>query len=542
MRVKLDRANADIAKVIWKCKVSDTELQAERESCDKYEDTVVGAIRSLKTRIQSLTSPPIVTDNTTGVVNVAPCVTNQLKLPAVPLPEYYHNEGDNLTLFFDNFENVVGKYNLSEYEKYIFLEKQIHNAPLTLIKSLQGTNRCYSTAKQLLLSAFASDVTQKFNAISRLSTLVLRSDGDAYEFVSNVRIITELFSNLRIDVDTVMQYFVWNAMPENLKNKFVSITNVSKPTLQEINENMFTAVDRYVNEIKHKKFTVESCSGFAINLDESKVNYKKQDCNELGGDRENKFYQSCVFCSNKTKASHITSKCLRYKDPRAKVNKLKQMNYCIKCSGSHRTGSCKREFKNLCIHCNGKHFSWLCIASKSKERVNDNQSKAVCTQSASVALLQTEVSKCCALPTFTCALGTGKLIRAMKDSGSQANFITEKLIKSEKLKVINSERIKINGFNTSQPYNAKIVEVPVIIGERKVNLVAIAVPRISTSLNLNGFTEVAQAIHARGYKLADSMLLDGGDVINNRLYTRFRRLSLFTCHYQGFWIEWKICI
>ena len=48
---------------------------------------------------------------------------NKLKLPELPLPSFSNNEGERLIQFFINFEAIIDKYDLSNFERYIYLEK-----------------------------------------------------------------------------------------------------------------------------------------------------------------------------------------------------------------------------------------------------------------------------------------------------------------------------------------------------------------------------------------------------------------------------------
>ena len=100
-------------------------------------------------------------------------------------------------------------------------------------------------AKDLLTKAFASKNAQKCSTITKLSQLNLPYNGNYYEFVSNLKLIRQSFENLNISVDDVIQFFVWQAMPVNLQNQFISITNNNRPTLDEIEDNIFSAIERF---------------------------------------------------------------------------------------------------------------------------------------------------------------------------------------------------------------------------------------------------------------------------------------------------------
>ena len=61
-----------------------------------------------------------------------------------------------------------------------------------------------------------------------------------------MRTTVSLFKSLEIDIDTVIQYFIWHGMNDGFQAQLVNITNKSKPSLEEINTNIFSATERYL--------------------------------------------------------------------------------------------------------------------------------------------------------------------------------------------------------------------------------------------------------------------------------------------------------
>ena len=59
---------------------------------------------------------------------------------------------------------------------------------------------------------FASPLSQKYEVISKLSQIKLTSNTDVYQYISEIRSIISSFETLKIDIDTVLQYFVWHSM------------------------------------------------------------------------------------------------------------------------------------------------------------------------------------------------------------------------------------------------------------------------------------------------------------------------------------------
>lgn len=107
-------------------------------------------------------------------------------------------------------------------------------------------------------------------------------------------------------------------------------------------------------------------------------------------------------------------------------------------------------------------------------------------------------------------------IRVLKDGGCQSNFISDKFASKHKLKVLEENiEITVYGIKTSKKYLTKLVQLSLFIGEKVYILEALSLPSIRISLNIPGLSEIAQTFVAKGYTLADELLLSGGDVISN---------------------------
>ena len=165
------------------------------------------------------------------------------------MPEFSNEKGESLEKFLYSFEAILNKHKLSPYEKFVYLKGQVRKAPFTLIDSLDISDQTYDNAKQLLAEAFASPLAQKYDAIMRLSQWKLDLNGDPYEVIGSVRSVQSSFNVLEIDVNTIIQYFVWRGLNDNFQSELVNITNNSRPTLDEITGSYFVATERYTNKI-----------------------------------------------------------------------------------------------------------------------------------------------------------------------------------------------------------------------------------------------------------------------------------------------------
>jgi len=457
-----------------------------------------------------LRQPPIFTQSTiyqpthtppndTSPINPNYQMNTHMKLPQVPLPEYGKLEGESLEYFIANFENIINRYPLSEFEKFVLLSRQLSNEPLILIKSLQGSQQSYTEAKELLIKAFSSPLNQKFDILERLCKLKLKKGANPYSFISEMRIITHSFSTLQMDTETILQYFFWHAMHDQLRNQFVNITNCNKPSLSQINEYIFQAVERY-QSVNKGSCLPETVQGYAAN-----VNYKSSANSATEPNfqqKANKKSKACILCATEGDTFHPIFKCAKYSTPRMKVDRLKQLNACIKCAyATHKTSECKFKFHKECSNCSGKHFSFLCMAKSNR----NNELIQSHTATVSFNMSTSNVGKTSILPTFTNTLNNSE-IRILRDTGAQTCFICRDVAERENLEVVGRINLTLNGFNVPLNYDTNIVEINMKFGSKLHKIRAVCVPYIPIKLNLPGLARVAKAVTDRGFILADKQL------------------------------------
>lgn len=528
---KLELLNTDVRKLdseialhVWDDGKGEASLEDEINVAEQYSLKIIESISKLRS-VDTLPAT-VVTSGT-----VVPLAVNKLKLPELPLPIYSHARGESLRHFLVNFENIISKYSLSSYEKFVFLKRQLSGEPLTLVESLSSARQSYENAKDLLIDAFASETVEKFDAIRRLVSLRLPLDGKPYEYASELRVVKDLFTTLKISVDNIMQYFAWSGMNSSLQDQFVHICNTNRPSMTQINDNMFRALERY-NEINSRS-RIRSVAANLVdssvdNIDDPVTGFAA-DVKAISGAVRRPPVQICTLCSDHNgpkERSHSTRDCPVYTSPASKVNKLKSMNACTLCGYyNHSTNMCKFKFNKLCLSCSGPHMTFLCpINSTKTEKNSQTKSKVFSSNSLPVHtniktadkvsagtvniqnVFQVQVGSDTILPTFTCNID-GCKVRSMKDSGCQPNFIKAALAEKFNMPIIaENVPITINGFNESSKYLTNIVEARVTVGvcTRKINV--ICVPDIKTKLIIPELGHIVHVMKAKGYKLADEFL------------------------------------
>ena len=501
LKEKLITVNERIHSVLPATVVEDELIEQEEE----YEDKISTALSVLVVAEIPL-SPGLAQNNLPNA--------NKLKLPTVSLPEFSNEKGDSLEKFLFSFESIIGKHGLSEYEKFIYLKGQLHKGPLALINSLEPAEQTYDSAKSLLTQAFACPLTQKYKAIKRLCELKLKRSDDVYTFISDMRMTVSLFKSLEIDVNTVIQYFVWHGMNELFQSQLVNLTNKSKPSLEEINSQIFSAAERYlkVQDQSHNKFNTKShfpstSSRYAASRD----NFgSKVETNNLALGVSKKPLRECMLCvsDNRRQINHVLKDCKVYPNPRDKIKKLDQLKYCSKCSfKNHVQSQCRFKFKSSCRKCSKNHLTCLCPNMVNGGGLTEN----VASKASVVHCISSSRKDNVILPTFTIEIGENSnryKCRVLHDTGSQRNFIRKQVAERLNLPVVDSNvDVVIQGINSERVIPTCVVKVPMQLKEISHYIDAIVLPNIDVKLSVADLNIVAKAFTSRGYILADEYLI-----------------------------------
>lgn len=442
---KLNDLNPKILESYWDTTKTDAdnyEVQ-EKELSDAtvYDDRISRIRAQLEEKLNSLES---VVSSPPPSINLPH--TPRIRPESAPLPKYGGNRDESLEKFVEMFEAILINQNYSEFEKFLLLQKSLSGRAAILLNSIEVGRQTYSAAKELLNEAFASPLTQQSNTIERLLDLKKLSKQDPLYIVSEMRQLKELFSKLNITVDLVQRFFYWNALPDLLKEQLIQITNSTTPTLEEIDSNIFRAIERfnYLSD-KREPITKSKSHNYAVS-----VKYEKSK------DRENskRTFGNCTLCEEQ----HPYFKCNRFLSPEAKIKRLKDLKGCVKCGNTnHGTNSCKLNSLK-CKICGGNHFPSLCTNSsqyvsgpKSCDRYNN-----------SIVLSNLSGTAGSVLPTFTFDVA-GERFRALKDTGSQTTIVTEHMVSRANFRTIKNMTVSIKGFNGDKDYETQLVEIPIQI-------------------------------------------------------------------------------
>ena len=489
-----------INAVLWMHEQRREILNKEMDACEKYQFDISKITRKINKRFSVIGPTNNVAARSSNHAQSHNFIPNKLQLPQLPLPEFSNAEGESLSQFFSEFESIISKYSLSQYEKFIYLCRQLKNSPLTLVKSLQGDEQSYDQAKMLLEEAFASAIQQKFDILERLIKLKLSNNSDPYAFISEIKILIKTYKFLQIEADHVLQFFIWRGMPNELKAHFTSITNENIPSLEKIEQNLFASIKRFKTSDSGRCSNEETVTGLtasASNIEDNNFSKKTQ-------------FKPCILCSTSAKpADHGISRCTVYSSAEDKVGKLNSLTLCNCCTGKHRTSDCQFNFYKPCIHCRGKHFHFLCMNSSPQVSVESNTVVVHCNA------LPSGYSDSVLLPTMSLELENGTSVRILKDSGAQFSFILESHADDLGMKILKDNiSLLLVGFNIAKSFTTKMVEVPLKIDGKIKIIQAYCIPNIPTNLKLPGLGSAVARFKSKGYTLADKFLDESSDNVS----------------------------
>jgi hypothetical protein len=453
----------------------------------------------------------------------------KLKLPEIQLPKFSNAKGESLEKFFYGFESIINKHTLTTYEKYVYLKNQLSKAPRVIADSLDTGEQCYELAKELLTKAFGSILTQQYDTIKMLSELKLTEGGDPYYFIGEMRTICASFNNLKIDVSTIIQYFVWNGLNDTFKNELVTLTNKNKPSLEEIKDKIFEATERYSSRKSSDIKTKTNFRNQYENSYSSTPGLSNRSTNLALNVKTNSSFIVCILCKGdeKQNVDHSLRYCPIYNTAGRKVQKLKQLKACTKCSfKNHVTSQCRFKFASKCLTCKGDHMSYLCMSGRGYDPSNGsvrsvhNRPTVKDSTSNSASWVHALPSRAegdsILLPTFSCRINeSDRHYRCLKDGGCQRNFVLQTLADELNLPILSQMSLEIHGFNSSKLVETNLVGVSVEINGRIYEIEAVCVPEIRIKLSIKNLDKVINQFTNKGYTLADKLLHPSTNTIEN---------------------------
>lgn len=468
---------------------------SECENNEGYADEISMCVLTLKDKAASL-APTV-----EPVPNSPRAISHKVTLPHIELPTF-DGKPESYSKFIVSFENLIAKYNLSPFEKFSYLSKQLTGVARKLIESLSLNDLNYDSAKKLLNDAFCNKLDQQFSVISKLCSLRLDNDAkDAYTWIGEARLLDEQIQSLQITAEVFTHYFMWQGLNDQFRKHLTAVTQKTRPSWPLMRDALFEANSRFIEEQRRSPVvSIESVAAAAA--------VRSKD----------KFSVSCALCSKdqSVDAYHHLSRCPRYPDVESKVAKLKLVSGCLKCGyTNHTTKACSFKFKRNCFKCNVPHMTFLCQKDSKAAVVAMPLGNDKCNVKSTVSNVVATVSMATdsyndvILPTATVHFpGVEETpVRVFKDIGSQSSFVKGSPKTIPNCTVLKKVKVNVKGINSVKTFNAPVVRFPVEVpGQGVQQISAICVPTLNTDVSAKGLADLSILFRESGFVLADKNL------------------------------------
>lgn len=504
---------------------SANEYASECEWMEYYQDLSDNLIVRLECKLDELQRPIVAQDAQQNVggnnVNASNNLhSNRLKLPQMELPTF-DGRPEMFEQFIVSFEQSIQRFSLSEYEKFSLLVKQVSGAAKMIIDSVRPDEQTYSVAKDLMTKAFSDKTCQIFSVINRLTSIEFSSIEKSFEWISEARTLAAQVKRLQIDGNCVVQYFLWNSLPEFVKTQFMNVNNVSKPDLDSILDTAFDVFNR-LRDTPSTSSKQRTAVALTTNFAKSADNFNNYNSSYAGKS------DSCALCEfeNISDSGHKILNCPKFSSPDEKLSIINKAGGCVRCGKlNHNVTSCRFRFSGKCKNCGTYHAYFLCSQKVHKnsnvkasgkkyegKNVPKSTDKNLKPKSVEANIVQYNVMSVTSneniIPTFTAEVGKFPNVRCMFDPAAQITFASQNLLNKVKYKVIdNNIKVNISGFNISKTTTTKLVELKLKLNNKvsPYNIKAIIVPEIRSKVNTN-IDDLVKSFNDADIKLADGYL------------------------------------
>ncbi|XP_036322248.1 uncharacterized protein LOC118736261 [Rhagoletis pomonella] len=346
------------------------------------------------------------------------------KLPALKLPSFSgkYSEYNN---FITSFKQMIDREMvLSNVEKFNHLLNCFQGPALDTVKAFQVSNENYPKALERLKSRYDHPTLIFMENITSLFELpaAAKQGSQLRHLVDTASALYSALSSLGSDRDianAMLIHLVIGKADEDTQRKWKeSLDFTSLPTwkdcakLLERRCQYFESIDSSGNQ----DTSHSSSQKFEQSKSSRKANQQHRHAFSITSSQRN-----CVLCSSN---EHVIKDCSRYKslDVGSRFENVKKLGLCNNClAPGHFLSKCPSTFK--CKSCSARHHSSLCRKSEVSSTTSRDASAIVHTHLGNSSFEQVILAT--AIVLVRDAAGNYQLGRALLDSCSQVNFITD---------------------------------------------------------------------------------------------------------------------
>lgn len=496
--------------------------------------------------VKSLKYDFLLTDSASQMANVSLNPNSNILVPTVPkivakLPKLslpiFDGNYRNWPSFYDLFKSLIhDNADLSNIEKFQYLLTSLNKEPLALVKGIPLTEANYCVAYEMLEKRYQNKrilATQYYNEIFYATSIQKATSKDLRHLLN---IFSENVAALRVLKFPVEQwdFLLFNMLQNKLDSKTRTDFELENSLSQDLPtyRQLITFLERQCMAFESVQFTtsvVADKSTLKLSNNYQQFSNRKPTSNFATNPLPQNKEPKCILCSS----AHALFKCQLFlaKTPQERFSYAKQHKLCVNCLVSpHSIKNCGSTHKcRICrfphhtvLHFNKNLSSNIPSVDNITPHSNSDTATAVAhfsgnNQSNSAVTNIHCIANTLSAPQHTILLSTCELeikdirgnfqkIRALLDTGSMANFVSESCVR--RLGLCRSKfSIPVEGLNgMSTSTNSGIVHCvikPCSLSIPIFSFEAIVIPKVCSSqpkIHIN----VSELKHIRNLKLADS--------------------------------------
>lgn len=440
---------------------------------------------------------------------------SSIKLPVLNIPTFC-GDYESWLSFHDIFVSLIHNNNgLSTVQKFHYLKSSLKKDAESLVQSLEITNDNYSVAWDLLKNRYENKkliIRKHVQAIFEIPKVTKESASSLRNLLDctlkNLRVLKQL-GQPTDQWDTLIIFIISNNLDSVTRRDWES-TSTKDPTVAELT----TFIQQRCQILESIETSDSSKSKFAPS---AKHHHQKSSTTLHTTDRTSTTdNNTCKVCDKSHKIFH----CYRFlkMTPSERYASIKNVNTCFNClRDGHGASTCQSSER--CRHCKEKHNTLLhfnetsinkSVVSEPSNKSESQQNQAPQSSSNSTSTfhsidsdhqIRSQVFLATAVVKVVDHRGNDILCRAVLDSASHSNFMTEELAQRLKLK---RQKIEKNIGGISESFTNITNKVTTTIKSRfngfKANLDFCVLKKISNRLPI-------QAINTKDWKIPDNIQL-----------------------------------
>ncbi|XP_053956140.1 uncharacterized protein LOC128861784 [Anastrepha ludens] len=487
------------------------ESQLNEDHRVTFEDTYIEAKTALLDQLEELQRvQPLSHMSSTQVERQC---THRINLPKLQLTKFSGEQSQWLD-FYNVFTTLVhNNKDLTEVEKFQYLRSCLTDEASRLIQSLEVTSKNYNTALDLIVSRFNNSHLIFQSHMQQICDLTNLSSSNTYllrNFIDtinvNLRAMQSLATSEQIG-EAILLHVIISKLDSATRTKWEEEVAINWNCRSSSPLNIPTWADLAA-------FLERRCQTFNMLETNKAANQWSTPMKKPSPKTSNKYalavansHNRCLLCDSSPHHSPFSCERFMNMNPLHRYFLVKRLSLCLNCLGKNHTSS-NCPSNRRCQQCNVSHHTLLHRNNESDAIPNirnNNTSGPKSENSNQVTMKAEQIGGDVILATARIHLcnssGSSLIVRALLDSGSQLNFITEHIAQHLRLpRIKRSIEVSGIGATTTKTHQLCYVTMKSIHTEYTSSLEVVIIPTITSK-------QPSSRIISKGFQISNNIKL-----------------------------------